>query len=437
MQPWLTKLSRAQLSRVAFLLGAPMSGTKPVLVHQIQQVLHEASLDGAGALDRSGDGTTPAQPRPLSVVSIDMGIRNLAYAHLTARLLPFPDGGNSSSNNNNNNNPPSPPPPTLLEWRRVAISSASDGNSHYEAGRATRPSKPEEIPNDNKHDGEGPRLTTTTATTTTTTTTTLSTHADANRAEESFDAASLARGAHTLVSHLLSTCTPRPTHFLIERQRFRSGGAPAVQEWTLRVGVLEGMLHAVLRTMAAERGGAAWVVKSVDPGRVGRFWLDREDEEDEEDEEDDDDDEGGGGGGDGDGGDDAGPEKGTRDKKRKRKTRSGRETKRAKIEAVRRLLDGHGDDALLLLSPMVRDAHAADGQAHRTAAAFSARLNRHHRRPTSTTAGPAPPPPAEQKLDDLADCLLQGLAWLAWERRRAAVLRDGPAAFRDDPVIYP
>lgn len=32
------------------------------------------------------------------------------------------------------------------------------------------------------------------------------------------------------------------------------------------------------------------------------------------------------------------------------------------------------------------------------------------------------------KLDDLADCLLQGMAWIKWEENRRAIVSDGPSA---------
>jgi hypothetical protein len=39
------------------------------------------------------------------------------------------------------------------------------------------------------------------------------------------------------------------------------------------------------------------------------------------------------------------------------------------------------------------------------------------------------------KLDDLSDCLLQGVAWLDWQKKRQDVLQGGLEAFADDPLF--
>ena len=91
---------------------------------------------------------------------------------------------------------------------------------------------------------------------------------------------SLSKIAFGLASEFLQY---KPDYILIERQRFRSGGAPAIQEWTVRVNMLESMLWASLETMrhGYSQGVIAQGQKFPDllemsPRRVGMFWLARE-----------------------------------------------------------------------------------------------------------------------------------------------------------------
>jgi len=65
-----------------------------------------------------------------------------------------------------------------------------------------------------------------------------------------------------------------PDTILIERQRYRSAGGAAIQEWTVRVNMLESMFHAVLHTLRAQGGKVKeFDVFSVSPRRITGFWL--------------------------------------------------------------------------------------------------------------------------------------------------------------------
>jgi cruciform cutting endonuclease 1 len=204
--------------------------------------------------------------------------------------------------------------------------------------------------------------------------------------KEAFDPSTLANYAYRFIKGILSR--HQPTHVLIERQRFRSGGASAVQEWTIRVGVFEGMLHAVLKTLSEELGLQV-TVQGVDPGRVTRYWLEGR-------------------------------------AAHGRRVRTVKESKKIKIDIVGESLKG-SRKSLVDIGPR---SNRFDGQdVAQMAEAFVARWKkkdgrkRDHR--TKETF----------KLDDLSDCLLQGVAWLDWRKKRQHVLQSGLDAFADDPLF--
>ncbi|KAF2223395.1 mitochondrial resolvase Ydc2 [Elsinoe ampelina] len=77
----------------------------------------------------------------------------------------------------------------------------------------------------------------------------------------------------------------KPSHILIERQRFRSMGGAAVQEWTLRVNSLEAMLWASIETMKQGELRRQTNMKlaqtffpeviEMSPARIAAFWNGR------------------------------------------------------------------------------------------------------------------------------------------------------------------
>jgi cruciform cutting endonuclease 1 len=335
----------AQLQRLAVAAGISVSGTKPTLIARLQ---NEIIAPHATAKPR----TRPSCD--MRILSIDMGIRNLAYAFLIA-----PEKSQSD------------PTPILEGWKRVVIASKSDIQSKEDA-LSTGPTNFESS---------------------TTTKETI---------KESFDPATYATHAYCLVTGLLDRF--KPTHILIERQRFRSGGSSAVQEWTIRVGVFEGMIYAVLETLRS-LGQIQWHVESVavDPGKVARYWI-------------------------------ANAESGvktnedllvTEGKRRGSRARGRSKTKdlkgkQAKIAVVRSWLD-EGAMALRMRLAVVDARRAGVEEVQKTVANY---LQAGSRTRSGKTSGKGQGK-AVKKLDDLADCLLQGVAWIEWQRMREQVTQEG------------
>jgi cruciform cutting endonuclease 1 len=374
--PWLAVLKVAQLQRIARATGIQSSGTKTVLAARIETALSQ-QLALPSNEKHSNDW---------SVLSIDMGIRNLAFA-----LLRVPRASQTQMVAQ------APPRPVLTAWHRLKVSEIGDldlqgtGVKMDGGDFAERMSESEagSIPSSQ----------------------TIQTKPAAGL-KEAFSPDLYAAMAYTLITSLLSAY--KPTHVLIERQRFRSGGGSAVQEWTIRVGVLEGMLHAVLHTLRHARGSdiAGIDVQGIEPKRVVRHWEDLDSHSTPEGED------------------------GTK------KTRvSAREVKKAKIDLVGRWLGaslendishnsgtrsngnmglGTAVDAKICLAadrPAVHDLAGAYLQKWR---GEGTRKKRSSAAGLSSEVG---------KLDDLADCLLQGVTWVEWQVMRERLAREGLKAF--------
>lgn len=92
-----------------------------------------------------------------------------------------------------------------------------------------------------------------------------------------FSAPNLAQTAVKLVDDLVLSKPKesQPFHILIERQRWRTMGGPRVLEWTIRVNTLEAMLWAILSSI---RNQGLWQgqVHAVDPSKVSGWWLEND-----------------------------------------------------------------------------------------------------------------------------------------------------------------
>lgn len=201
--------------------------------------------------------------------------------------------------------------------------------------------------------------------------------------KEAFDPATYSQYAHDFVTTLLKDL--KPTHILIERQRFRSMGGSAVQEWTLRVNMFEAMIYAVLKTIS-ESGLWKGVVHPIAPSKVSNFWISNKHGARKE-----------------------GP--GSKNAK----------TKTAKIELVAEWLkDG--------------DRFEMKGAAAQLGKAYLRKKTRKDSKSSvkqTKLSGPQARAVAQdsvEKLDDLADCLLQGMAWIEWEKNRRLIMAKGAEA---------
>lgn len=337
-KPWLEELTLDKLHRLAVSLGTPCSGTKSV---RIQGIRHAVSATKEkGTADEAKK--TKTRTDRLSLLSIDMGIRNLAFAHLTAPASPSGLAMYAT--------------PTLQTWRHLVVSEPGKGASKAGSG--------------SPDDGEGHASAQPQAPTSTSTSTSASTGKNELELDgkESFEPADFARHAYRLIKYMLQTY--QPNQILIERQRFRSGGRAAVPEWTIRVGVFEGMLYSVLRTLV-EEGGISLDVEAMQPTRVNRYWLESSE---------------------------------TAVPLLSAKKMTGRDVKRAKIDLVGSMLESKSVNSKMSISkdlePFAQNFLSSWKNARRSKQDKGVNIT---------------------KLDDLADSLLQGLAWIDWQNHRKKV----------------
>ncbi|KAH9907934.1 Ydc2-catalyt-domain-containing protein [Xylariomycetidae sp. FL2044] len=343
LEPW-KNLKAYQLKRLALICGLPLSATKSELERTLRTTVADII-----AGHRHSIAKWQRDPQSLRVLSIDMGIRNLAFSLITpGTTLPTPADARCDMTEYTQ-----PLPIRLETWRRVDLV-----------------------------EGLG-------------------------RQDKEPDFSPLAMAGMT--SEYLRKYLPelKPTHVLIERQRFRSGGGAAVQEWTLRVNTLEAMLHSSLLTM--RELGTTKVFKgiknlqttSVLPGRVGALWLS------------------------GDawltGKGKVGSEMVAEGVTTGAATETKQDSKKLKIDLAGRWID-RGD---IITVGNGRDAEVTLKAFHhiwrRTYAKRA--LNKHNMKRDVD---------AYEKLygkfgkaDDLADSLLQGMAWLRWEANQALLAQDG------------
>ncbi|KUJ12029.1 mitochondrial putative cruciform cutting endonuclease 1 [Mollisia scopiformis] len=304
----------AQLKHIAFKCGISTSGTKPIL---IQRLIDEIT-------------STPRNASPHTrILSVDMGIRNLAYC-----VLDVPPTSRTKTASKKSL-------PSILEWHRLAVSSA-------------------------------PRQ---------------SADTDTPLEKEAFDPATLSSIAYKLLRERM--LLEQPTQVLIERQRFRSGGSSHILEWTIRVNMFEAIIYAVLCTLEAE-GLWKGEVKAIQPGKVGPFWVDEWKAE-------------------------AGVGK------KRSSLLAKTHNKGAKVDLVRRWLES--GDVVVLGSESVQDMAKAYGEKWKRLPGRVKGKRKEVGESSQEKMG---------KLDDLADCLLQVMAWVQWEENKRIALKHGVEALLEE-----
>ncbi|RVD80300.1 uncharacterized protein DFL_008201 [Arthrobotrys flagrans] len=300
----LSQLRNAELKDILQRCGWPVSGTKAVMTNEIQAQLHRSKLM---TFRRSSSGVLePAvnQPDEHRILSLDMGIKNMAVCLLKVPRQELFSG--------------EPVIPEILSWQRFSLFDHHNNLNH------NCEDKPGGVAQD-----------------------------------MDFASASLAPLATALARQLITA--HNPTIIAIEKQRYRTMGSAAVQEWTLRVNKLEAMLHAALRVLQEEGVWEQGATHSICPQKTTGYWLGRY---------------------------------GLADGARK-----GTVTKPLKVKLVRSWLENGHNVVYKKNNPLAADA----------ASLFSEASGQ-----TKTKTG--------EKLDDLADCLLQGLAIIHWEIGRLKLL---------------
>ncbi|KAH8428723.1 uncharacterized protein LDX57_006411 [Aspergillus melleus] len=326
---WLKTLKVTQLTDLAQATGIRSAGPKPALCERLDRELRrwdrcasirvadqgcvgskgsdkdDSVVDGLGSWG-SGLKTRSTMDvdfrRGLSILSLDMGIRNLAYAHLVvpAVEMDYRQQGRRGSKQMQKQEMEMEkkgteveaeyPLPILNAWRRIDVSrlpsdfaslsdvaTTSTGTAEMKKGKKMKdtnkslPSSLVDISSSSLVDHAARKDEE--ATDESSSNIDIPTPIE----DEEFYPLALAPRAYTIVTALLDAY--KPTHVLIERQRTRSQNGSSVLESTLRVGVFEGMLYSIFLTLARERPGMmAPVVLPVEPQRVARFLAQKSEE---------------------------------------------------------------------------------------------------------------------------------------------------------------
>jgi cruciform cutting endonuclease 1 len=358
-------------------IGSATSGRKENLISRLSQDLKVPRLPECTGSRKS-----------IRILSIDMGIKNLAFcvADVTVKNSGPEDGNKDKKGVGTKMN--------IISWRRLDVVeevSISTAKQKTEAKLIV--------------DEEG--------------------------VEDQYTPSAMSSTAYKLLVHTLLPC--KPDIILIERQRWRSSNGVAIQQWTVRVNTLEGMLWAILTALRAESKSSNASTKSknrdyeihgVDPKRVGNFWIGENIR--------------------GEalkrtkmGVEDAlivGPEGeiediiAKKDGPAPKKLSRGKAEKKAKIQLLRSWLTPDARSTVPQppkkskadmdgLSSAINFTFSPDAEATRIALSSTEKLKSERKSSKIDVLD-------SKKLDDVTDCFLQAAAWVAWEVNRRKMVQD-------------
>ncbi|CUS08154.1 unnamed protein product [Tuber aestivum] len=186
--------------------------------------------------------------------------------------------------------------------------------------------------------------------------------------KESFEPAIFAVHSNNFCRSIIQRFPPLDA-ILIEQQRIKSGAGIAMVEWIFHVNRFEGMIHATLRCLRDQKKTSA-TVESISPARVMDYWIDED---------------------------------------IKVMSRVRRRTASGEMAYVERKVSGPSGTKMkkiALVSEWIEKGVMFD------VAEGLKDIADHFMPPSAGIKKKV------VKLDDLADCLLQGLAWAEWQENR-------------------
>ncbi|CAK7219267.1 hypothetical protein SCUCBS95973_003761 [Sporothrix curviconia] len=338
LDPRLPILSLSSLRDLALLCGRNSSGTRAVLRADLEAALDEAPVLAA-----------PRAATSQRILSIDMGVRNLAYCLLQV------EGKAARSDSHRH-------VPQLLAWERLSLIGSGKGATREDTASAKPPAS-------------------------------------------AFSPPAMAAVAARLIRDRLLPLAP--THVLIERQRFRSGGGAAVLEWTVRVNSLEAMLHGILayRQLDANKNSknsnsTFQTIQAVSPRRVSQFLL-------------------------------RGGLSGSKEEQPvslPAKVTKEKDIKDVKEAFVAGILRASGPRQLLTYNENINDivdAYLLRWDAKQSKSRRKTKTKETEEDGADGTDRPPLAKPVFTKIDDMADCVAQGLAWLEWEDNKKLLRARG------------